>query len=250
VAVCSDVPERRGLVPAYVFSVFLDFAASSVYFAGLTFKKARIPMYRTPVGDRILSPAEAQLFAESLRTVGDYLSDMELTMGANVFDDLQRNQQIAVLHTIARALLCQDEPAPALTAAIEAGVWCVYQNIRDMIEVELDDVEEPMSGPSWRQLILAACREAEVGEELPGEDCLDKSEWDLCVDYLEARVLWDYDWQLEDSIDLSPDAGRRLKDELGIADDYFVAVPPDPPDAEAERLLQALIELTDSALSS
>lgn len=204
-------------------------------------------MYRTPVGDRILSPAEAQLFAESLRTIGDYLRDMELTMGASVFDDLQRNQQIGVLHTIARALLCEDEPAPALTAPIEAGVWCVYQNIRDMIEVELDDSAGLMPGATWRRLILAACREAEVGEELPEEDCRDQREWDFPIDFLESRALWDYDWQLEDSIDLAPDASRRLKDELGIADDYFVAVPPDPPDAEAERLLKAMIELTDAA---
>ena len=153
-------------------------------------------MYRTPVGDRILSPAEARLFAESLRTLGDYLYDMELTMGASVFDDLQRNQQIAVLHTIARALLCQDEPAPTLTAAIEAGVWCVYQNIRDMIEVELDDAAGLMPGATWRQLILAACREAEVAEELPEENCRDKREWDFPIEVLESRVLWDYDWQL------------------------------------------------------
>ena len=37
-----------------------------------------------------------------------------------------------------------------------------------------------------------------------------------------------------------------LKDTLGIAEDYFVTVPPDPPDAEAERLLRQLIELTDA----
>ncbi|NLF71767.1 MAG: hypothetical protein GX575_22275 [Candidatus Anammoximicrobium sp.] len=203
-------------------------------------------MYHTPLGDRVLRPAEAQLFAESLRTLGDYLSDMELTMGAGVFDDLQRNQQIAVLHAVGRALLCPAEPAPVLTAAVEAGVWCVYQNVRDMIEVELDDAAGLMPGETWRQLILAACREAGVGGDLPAEDCRDKLEWDYPVDCLEARVLWDYDWQLEDSIDLSPDASRRLKDELGIADDYFVAVPPDPPDAEAERLLEAMNELADA----
>ena len=98
-----------------------------------------------------------------------------------------------------------------------------------------------------RQLILAACREAEVAEELPKANCRDKSEWDFPIEFLESRVLWDYDWQLADSADLDPDAGQRLKDELGIADDYFVAVPPDPPDAEAERLLQIIIELTDAA---
>ena len=207
-------------------------------------------MYHTPVGDRILSPAEARLFADSLRKIGDYLREMELTMGASVFDDLQRNQQIAIFHAIARALLCPDEPAPTLTAVLEAGVWCVYQNIRDMIEVELDDSAGLMPRASLRQLILAACREAEVAEELPKADCRDKREWDFPIEFLESRVLWDYDWQLVDSADLDPDASQRLKDELGIADDYFVAAPPDPPDAEAERLLQIIIELTDAARAS
>ena len=204
-------------------------------------------MYRTPVGDRILSPAEARLFARSLRCICDYLSDLELTMGAGAFDDLQRNQQIAVLHTIARALLHPDVPPPPLTAAVEAAVWCVFQNVRDMLEVEVEDPQEITPGANWRQLILAACCEAEVGETLPAEDCRDTEEWDLPVEFLESRVLWDYDWQLEDSIDLAPDSSQRLKDVLGIADDYFVDVPPDPPDAEAERLLQELIELTDAA---
>ncbi|HPM84756.1 MAG TPA: hypothetical protein PLF81_28820 [Candidatus Anammoximicrobium sp.] len=207
-------------------------------------------MYRTPVGDRVLGPAERRLFAKSLEMIADYLREMELTMGVSVFDDMQRNQQIAVFHTIARALLCEDEPAPGLTAVIEASVWCVYQHMRDMLEVEIEEPAEENGLPSWRQLVLAASRETQITDELPREDCTEKADWEFLVDCLESRVLWDYDWQLEDSIDLAPEASRRLKDELGIADDYFVAVPPDPPDAEAERLLQALIELTDSALSS
>lgn len=206
-------------------------------------------MYRTPVGDRILGPAEGRLFAESLRMIGDYLREMELTMGVSVFDDLQRNQQIAVFHTVARALLCEDEPAPTLTAAIEASVWCVYQHVRDMLEVEIEEPAEEGVQPSWRRLVLAASREAQVSDTLPQEGCTEQADWEFLVDCLESRVLWDYDWQLEDSIDMAPDVSRRLKDELGIADDYFVAVPADPPDAEAERLLQALIDLTDSALS-
>lgn len=206
-------------------------------------------MYRTPLGDRILGPAEARLFATSLRLIGSCLSELELTIGISAVDDLQRNQQIALFHTVARALLCQEEPAPQLTACVEAAVGCVYQNIRDMLEVDIEDAPQLALGPNWRQLILAASREAEIPEGLPAEDCRDKAEWWYLVDCLESRVLWDYDWQLEGSIDLDPDASQRLKYELGIADDYFVTVPPDPADAEAERLLQQLLELSDAAQS-
>ncbi len=182
--------------------------------------------------------------------IADYLREMELTMGVSVFDDMQRNQQIGMFHTIARALLCEDEPAPALTAVIEASVWCVYQHVRDMLEVEIEEPAEENGLPSWRQMVLAASRETQVSDELPREGCKEKEDWKFLVDCLESRVLWDYDWQLEDSIDLAPEASRRLKDELGIADDYFVAVPPDPPDAEAERLLRQLIDLTDAVSAS
>jgi len=155
-----------------------------------------------------------------------------------------------VFHTIARALLCEDEPAPALTATVEASVWCVFQHVRDLLEVEIEDPLEERRQPSWRQLVLAASRETQVTDHLPDENSTEKADWEFLIDCLEGRVLWDYDWQLEDSVDLAPDASQRLKDELGIADDYFVTVPPDPSDAEAERLLQQLIELTDAARGS
>ena len=204
-------------------------------------------MYRTSQGDRILLPAEAKLVATALRMMADFLKEMELAMGVSALDDLQRNQQIVLFHAVARALFCADEPAPQLTACVEAAVGSVYQHIRDELEVEIE--EEPILNirPTWRELVLAASREAELElGELPAEDCDDKAEWTLLVDCLQDRVLWDEDWQLEGSMDLDPEASQRLKDTLGIAEDYFVTVPPDPPDAEAERLLRQLIELTDA----
>jgi hypothetical protein len=64
---------------------------------------------------------------------------------------------------------------------------------------------------------------------------------------LEGRVLWDNDWEIDVCLDADPDIGRRMRRELGIDDDYFVAVPPDPTDAEVERLLGELCELTADA---
>jgi hypothetical protein len=201
-------------------------------------------MYHTPAGDRVLRSAEARLFMESLGMLVDILRDMEVTMGFPAWDDLQRNQQIALFHTVARALLREDEPIPPLTAVVESAVGCVYQHIRDMLEVEVEEPRPWIPMTSWRQLVLAASRETQIMDKLPHEDSRDKGEWNLLVECLESRVLWDHDWQLEGSIDLDPDASRRVKDELGISDDYFVAVPPDPSDAEAQRLLQELIALT------
>ena len=45
-------------------------------------------------------------------------------------------------------------------------------------------------------------------------------------------------------LDAAPDASRRTKDVMGIDEDYFVSVPPDPTDEEAARMLMELRYLT------
>jgi hypothetical protein len=60
-------------------------------------------------------------------------------------------------------------------------------------------------------------------------------------------VLWDHDWENGDHLDAAPDVARRIRGELGIADEYFVAIPRDPSDAEAERLLAELKAWTQDA---
>ncbi|MCY2993739.1 MAG: hypothetical protein NTY19_38565, partial [Planctomycetota bacterium] len=153
----------------------------------------------------------------------------------------------------ARALLVEDEPPPALTAVIEGAVASVYRHVRDMISFELDVVEvddavdfefgELPEGPSWRERAVAAGREAGI-EDLPDPDGQDFDDWDLLIECLEGRVLWDDDWDMVDHLDAAPEVARHIKDKLGILDDYFVAIPPDPSDADAERLLAELKTLT------
>jgi hypothetical protein len=63
-------------------------------------------------------------------------------------------------------------------------------------------------------------------------------------DCLEGRLLWARDWEMEEHLDADPEASRRVKQELGIDADYFVAVPPDPSEEECERLVGELRELT------
>lgn len=205
-------------------------------------------MYNTPAGIRILRGAERRLFVESLAMIVDNLSIGDVPFDAAVFDDLQRNQKIAVLHSVARALLCDEEPVPVLTASIEAAAAMVFRHAADMVAMELNEPDES-AGLSWRELVLAACRDAGIEglpDVLPVPD--DNSDaWLLLMDCLEGRVLWDNDWEMDVCLDADPDIGRRMRRELGIDDDYFVAVPPDPTDAEVERLLGELCELTADA---
>jgi len=206
-------------------------------------------MYNTPAGIRILQGAERRLFVESLAMIVDNLSVGDVPFDAAVFDDLQRNQKIAVLHTVAKALLCDEEPAPELTASIEAAAAMVFRHAADMVAMELNEPDDTAAGLSWCELVLAACRDAgieDLPEVLPAAD--DNSDaWVLLVDCLEGRVLWDNDWEMDVFLDADPNVGRRMRRELGISDDYFVAVPPDPTDAQVERLLGELRELTADA---
>ena len=181
----------------------------------------------------------------------DNLSIVDGPFDIAVFDRLQRNQKIAVLHAMAKGLLCGQEPAPRLTAAIEAAVATVFLQSHAMISLELDDEfdeleEDAPPHLSWCELILAAGREAEI-DDLPSVTEDDPDEWELLLDCLEDRVLWDCDWEMEEQLDADPDVSQRVKREMGISDDYFIAVPPDPTDEEAERLLLELRELTGEA---
>ena len=203
-------------------------------------------MYDTPAGVRVLQGPERRLFATSLGMIADLLWSDDLAVDIAVFDDLQRNQKIAVLHTIAHALLCDETPAPDLTAVIEGAVASVFEHARSMViqEIELPPDEEYFNDdlPTWRELILAAARELEL-EEFPHHKSRDQDTWNFLIECLEATVLWDNDFEAENRLDAPPEQSHPLKSLLGIPDSYYVAVPWDPSDEEAEKLLEELKQL-------
>lgn len=209
----------------------------------------------------MLEGAERQLFVEALATLVDQFVDADPEFGIAPFDELQRNQKIAALHMVARGLLCPDQPPPPLTAVLEATVAAIYAHAGDMLDAELvpdpSDFDESPFGPpyvserdspTWRQLILDACRQQKMHADLPAPDDADFHQWEDPLDYLEQCILWDTDWALlEHLLDADPKKGRDVKKQLGIDGDYFVAVPPEPADPEAERLLAELFALTRDA---
>lgn len=214
-------------------------------------------MYRTSQGNRTLRGAERRLFVESLGMIADFLSDFDYDADIPVFDDLQQNQKIAVLLGVSKALLRDNVAPPPLTATSEAAVAVVYQNVIDRIvdEIELsttDDGDEGFeefgdlgdAGPSWRTLVLQACREATELDDLPDAESTDAEQWALLIECLQDRILWDRDWQMLEHLDTDPEVSRSLKGTLGIDEDYYVAVPPDLSDEKAARMLMELRYLT------
>jgi len=207
-------------------------------------------MWWTPDGERILQGAEAQLFREALGVLVDMVRDDHEGMwqfAAPPFDALQPNQKLAVLAQVGTTLLRADQPMPKLTAVLEAAVGAVYESIRVMVEIEIDEPAEDRESPSWRELVLAAGRERGI-EDLLDPESEDLDEWEVLVSRLADAVLWDQDWKdTDDHLDADPKASRMVKNVLGIDEDYYVAVPPDPTDEEMKSVWATLRGLTREA---
>ena len=141
-------------------------------------------MWWTPDGERTLQGPETQLFREALGVLVDMVRDGDEGMwqfNAPPFDNLQPNQ--AVLAQVGIALLREDQPMPKLTAVLEAAVGAVYESIRVMVEIEIDEPAEDRESPSWRELVLAAGRERGI-EDLLDPESEDLDGWEVIVDCL------------------------------------------------------------------
>jgi hypothetical protein len=204
-------------------------------------------MWWTPEGARILQGAEARLITDALGTLVDMVRDDHESLwqfGAPPFDNLQPNQKLALLAEVGRALLHEDQPMPKLAAVLEAAMGAVYETVRVMVDIEIDEPVENRESPSWRERVLAACRERGI-EELLDAESEDLDEWDVLVSCLADGVLWDEDWKDNESLlDADPKASQAVKKLLGIDEDYYIAVPPDPIDEEMEGVWATLRNLT------
>jgi hypothetical protein len=203
-------------------------------------------VWRTPAGDRILTPGEWALVRACLDLAWDAVdvaaeAGTGAATGVRVFDVLQPGQQVALLAQVGTALSDPAGPAPPLTAATEGAVAAVFAQLRAWLEVELFDGDKA----GCRRLILGAVGEP-AGRDgpLPQPTEANAGEWELLVEEVEARLLWDRDWEMADVfLDLPPEEGRADLLLHRIDPDYFTAVPDDPDDeglAAARRTLAGL----------
>ncbi len=208
-------------------------------------------MWRTSEGERVLGGAEWDLFREGLAGIWDDIdhsleNEDSFCCGITAFDHLQRNQKLALLALVGKALRDETVPMPALTAHTEGTVAAVFEYIRQSIETEIGLHQEPRNSPDatfWRDLVLAAYREVEEDweEPLPEPTCDDPDEWSVLIDVLAEWILWDYDFDMEDCfLDSDPVVAEAKMKEMGIARDYYLQPAPDPSDAELEGIRDTL----------
>jgi hypothetical protein len=204
--------------------------------------------------------------------------------GVEAFDRLQPNQKLALLALVGNALKEEGEPRPKLTAHTEVTVAAIFRHIADQVafEIDMSAEPEPVEDPTyWRRFVLAACRDAEErdrteeqdqswpsgaqmqagetdsrgGEERedpsetwlpPAVDSADFDDWEFLVDGLANRILWeDGDYEMGDAfMDAAPSESRARMHVMGIADDYYTAIAPDPTDEELEHIRRLLRSVT------
>ena len=205
-------------------------------------------MWRTQCGERILKGAEARVFAESLSTlldnaIMDQFEDYELDVAC--FDNLTYGQKISVLATIGSGLFRKDVASVDLTAVVEGAIGAVFQYLKDMIVFEIEMFE---AGTYWRELVVAARKELE-GEDIPAPSCTDIEEWDLEVEVLTDRILWDRDYEDDRTYaDHPPEMTQWLKYMTRIPDDYYTAIADDLTDEQAHATIKELKKLCDSII--
>ena len=228
-------------------------------------------MWHTSRGDRTLSGCEAQVVAKAVETMLDALLmhvDIDLEAegarvcqsGIAVFDALTPLQRIGLLYDVTRHLLTETDSTLTLSATTEAAVAAIFIEIRDQVAIEIDLFPdglpeqsgwEQQQNLSWRQLVLAACRdiggndvEPDAEFEFPQPHCHDMSQWEDLVDWLAEAVLWDRDFEMADTfLDVDPGISRQRRRLLGIEDDYFTQVAPDPRPEEAIQLASMTREI-------
>lgn len=211
-------------------------------------------MWRTSAGERVLAGPEWELVRSAVNAVADsrrtHPADDDVAWGVAVFDNLERNQQVALLALVAQALFDPAVPSPPLTAVNEAAVATLFSAIEVCIDFELAAEAEQLSQHDpfcWRRMIRACFDERDFTEaELTLEplESDNREEWAELIWILADGVLWDDDWETEELIlDADPETARARKQRWGIAEDYYTAIAPDPTPAELERAWETLRSL-------
>jgi hypothetical protein len=127
-----------------------------------------------------------------------------------------------------------------LTAALEGAIAAVFEKLREMVMLEID---EPELGTSTRNLVVAA-RQAMEGEDVPDPTCTDRAEWDFQIQELADVILWDADYEDGDLyLDRPPEEAQALRMLTRVPQEYYLSIPDDLSDEAAEGQLAELRRL-------
>ena len=195
--------------------------------------------WSTQEGIRVLSDAERKLIAAAIGSAIDMMADAEqhieprgkLMLGDHLvhgpFEHLEPPEQYAVLHEVCLYLFEQTDDVPTQTAVNESAIYWIFRYIKYQIE-EMAGVD------IYGHLVIEALKNTgffdeeeeeeeegeEEGEEEEKEEKADDEKeeeegnekwrnwsvdkWDLAIECLADRILWDRDFEMFDQGGIGP----------------------------------------------
>ena len=79
---------------------------------------------------------------------------------------------------------------------------------------------------------------------LASVDCSDVDEWQYILEALSDWILWDHDFNsAEYFLDTPPEQADTMREQFGIDDDYYRAIPPDPKECDLPAIRTTLKQL-------
>lgn len=210
-------------------------------------------MWNTTQGERVLRGAEAVVFRSTVAELIDAIrAERELDVAINftipVFDNLQWQQKLAMLWQVAAPLLTPSTPEPKPSAIRDATVGAVFAQMLNGVQTEIEC--QQFSAASYdddanrRVEVAAALNELMPDDNWPDAECVVVESWELGIDVLQNRVLFDEDWQFDSmTLDIPPDHADELRAGMGIDRDYFCAIPPDVDERPPEVVWADIFEL-------
>ncbi|MGB7345014.1 MAG: hypothetical protein WBD20_12440 [Pirellulaceae bacterium] len=227
-------------------------------------------MWHTSQGDRTLLGVEAEVVAHAVDMMIDALTNHIDDQGVDddcdaiagycqsgiaIYDELPPTRRIALLHEVAGYLLMPTDGVMPLSAYAEAAVAAIFVEVRDQVAIEIDLFpsgpdeisDDPEENITWRELVLAAYESVAaladdnweaLHDDLPDPLSCELDDWEPLIDSLADAVLWDRDFEMAgDFLDAEPAVSQQRRRLLGIEEDYFASIVPDPVGTEVFRLI-------------
>lgn len=201
--------------------------------------------------EAVLVGTAIDMMVDALLVHVDFVDDEipDCDSGIAVYDRLTACQRIGMLHDVANYLLTDTRSPLPLSAMAEATVAAIFVEIHDQTAIEIDlfgESPDAEADCTWRSMLLAAYQNSPkvALDDLPSVTATDLDRWDDLIDILAGAILWDRDFELADSfLDIDPGVSHKRRKMMGIHEDYFTSVAPDPRPEEAFALVSQTREI-------
>ena len=181
--------------------------------------------WHTPEGDRYLKGPEARAFRAALRDVIETLELGLLDCSGTLLARQTRKSLLHLFNYVGRHMLRETSHLAPLNAWTEGAIGIVYRQMAGLVGNEIfvqrdeDEEDDPEYSFYWRKRILQASSAESLeawADEAIDPTCERRDVWELLVESLRSRVLWDCDWEVNHEW-----ASNELTRALGIDDNYF-----------------------------